>query len=149
MAENDLLWDSLDEKYLASPVLPDLRNSLCPCGSSAIFSSEDLEVCCSMEATSEYSVVNVVQLQLCSPYSLLTTPLPVLRNVTPICRPCRDIDLNQDLEYRFKDRHVAVDIDVLPFYYQDILRSIVLKFMLHDNSTHLCDVSLEVICQNP
>lgn len=71
VVEEEITWDSLDERYWTYSVLPDLSDSYWPYGSTAVFSPEELEVSSALEMASEYSAVRVIKLQLDCPVHLL------------------------------------------------------------------------------
>lgn len=93
VVQQDVSRDSQDEHYLTYSVLPDLSDSYWPYRSTTIFLPEELEVCSSLEVTSEYSIVQVIKLHLDTHKDLLffvpqTSAVP--REVIPVGRPCRD-----------------------------------------------------------
>uniref|UniRef100_A0A3Q7PYN3 Neuroblastoma breakpoint family member 1-like n=1 Tax=Callorhinus ursinus TaxID=34884 RepID=A0A3Q7PYN3_CALUR len=62
--QQDVSRDSQDEHYLTYSVLPDLSDSYWPYRSTTIFLPEELEVCSSLEVTSEYYIVQLIKLHL-------------------------------------------------------------------------------------
>nr|XP_031527805.1 neuroblastoma breakpoint family member 3-like isoform X3 [Vicugna pacos] len=87
MVEDDIPRHSVEEYYLTYLALPDLSDSFWPYRSAAIYSFEGLELSYARDVTSEYSLIDVINLQLHCQVELVSFALHTSGGAE-LWRPC-------------------------------------------------------------